>query len=81
MFELGDSSVEEHEYTVNVLNECLAENVVLVGSFFNQTNHDFSSFETTEEAKEFIREQNIRHATVLLKGSRGMKLESLTDVL
>ena len=81
MFELGDHAKEEHQHTIDVLNEILAENVVLVGSNFNATDHDFSSFETTEEAKAFIEEQNIENSTVLLKGSRGMKLESLADVL
>lgn len=81
MFELGESSAEEHQNTVNVLNECLAENVILVGSIFNATNHDFSSFETTKEARAFLMEQNISSCTILLKGSRGMKLETLIDLL
>ena len=81
MFELGKFGAEEHQKTADYLEECQVENAILIGSNFNRTEHSYSSFNSTAEAREFIRDQNIVNGTILLKGSRGMKLETLLDIL
>jgi UDP-N-acetylmuramoyl-tripeptide--D-alanyl-D-alanine ligase len=83
MFELGDYTYEEHQRVVNTLENLAAKNVVLVGSNFMDTTTPgaYQKFETTAAAKKFLEKQDIRKSTVLLKGSRGMKLETLLSEL
>ena len=82
MFELGDYSMVEHQ---NILDEIINNdftNVVLVGKdFYNTTGHNFLKFKTTDEAASYFSSNIIKGANILIKGSRGMKLEKLVDVL
>lgn len=83
MFELGDYAFEEHQRVVNTLESNGAVNVVLVGEHFSDTTgpSNYHQFHSTAEAKEFLSTQGLEKSTILLKGSRGMKLESLVDIL
>jgi UDP-N-acetylmuramoyl-tripeptide--D-alanyl-D-alanine ligase len=83
MFELGDYAEEEHQYILNLLQSLDLKNVVLVGPYFYAQNNNnlYSAFQTTEEALSYFNNQKLKNATVLLKGSRGMKLEKLIEVL
>jgi UDP-N-acetylmuramoyl-tripeptide--D-alanyl-D-alanine ligase len=82
MFELGEYSVEEHQKIITLLKECRFENVILVGeAFFELDAGDFKKFKTTNECKQHLLNEKISEFTVLIKGSRGMKMEILKDVL
>jgi UDP-N-acetylmuramoyl-tripeptide--D-alanyl-D-alanine ligase len=83
MFELGKYSEEEHQLAIERLKAVNAEQVILVGEAFCKTNHPevYMCFKTTLEAKYYLEKQAIKNCTILLKGSRGMKLENLVDVL
>lgn len=82
MFELGNYSEKEHQTIIENLIELKLNNVILVGNEFCQLNQNkFNSFKTTNEAKLFLTQNKIINATVLIKGSRGMKMEQLIDVL
>ncbi len=82
MFELGEFSKEEHLKIAELLKEKKLTNVILVGEeFFKQTQNDFLKFKTTEECKDYLKKQGVTAATVLIKGSRGMKMETLQEVL
>ena len=83
MFELGSYSAEEHQLTVERLKTLEAKNVILAGEAFCKTNrpNSYNCFKTTAEANAFLKETELENCTILLKGSRGMKLESLVDVL
>ncbi len=83
MFELGNYAHEEHQNVVNALQNLHAEKVVLVGTEFANTQfpEKFKSFLLTSEAEEFLAKTNLSGCTILLKGSRGMKLESLVHIL
>lgn len=82
MFELGEYSAEEHKKIVQLLKENKLENVVLVGNeFFKTEEHSFNKFKTTEECKTYLKGISVSGNTVLIKGSRGMKMETLQDVL
>jgi UDP-N-acetylmuramoyl-tripeptide--D-alanyl-D-alanine ligase len=82
MFELGEESKKEH---LNIINHCLSSgvnHVYLVGSEFHAVNAtQFASFNTTNELALYIKKHPIKDAFVLIKGSRGMKLESLLEDL
>lgn len=82
MFELGEESKKEH---LNIINYCLSSgvnHVYLVGLEFHAVNAtQFASFKTTNELALHIKKHPIKDAFVLIKGSRGMKLESLLEDL
>lgn len=82
MLELGHDSRREHQQLVETIRKNNLENVVLIGPEFSATEHQgFRSFPTTEAAKEFVSKENLSDCLILLKGSRGMKLETLAELL
>jgi UDP-N-acetylmuramoyl-tripeptide--D-alanyl-D-alanine ligase len=83
MFELGDDSLKEHENIIRQIREAGFKNVLLIGRDFKQleqTGH-FLYFESTEQAALYLRDNPIENAYILLKGSRGMQLETLLKYL
>jgi UDP-N-acetylmuramoyl-tripeptide--D-alanyl-D-alanine ligase len=82
MFELGDYSADEHKKVIDLLKVNEFKNVVLVGeAFYKLSEKEFVNFRTTAECKEYLDGENISNSTVLIKGSRGMKMEILQEVL
>lgn len=82
MFELGEYSSAEHQAIINLLQEKNLNNVILVGKEFSSlTNNPFTTFETTNDCLSHIKNTKIENATVLIKGSRSMKMESLQEAL
>ena len=81
MFELGNASGEEHSKIVELLKNKGFECVFLVGKEFFKVRNGFAAFETTDEALEYLTKNPLKGKTVLLKGSRGMHLETLLTAL
>lgn len=84
MFELGDYSYEEHEKIVNELNNYHNIKCVLIGKAFyefKQKNLGFSFFEQIEEAMDYFKINKLVRNYILIKGSRGIKLEKLVEYL
>lgn len=82
MFELGEYSYIEHAQIVEFLKNLDLKNVLLVGEeFIKANNANFKSFKSTEETKNYLFQNKIINSTVLIKGSRGMRMESLKEVL
>jgi UDP-N-acetylmuramoyl-tripeptide--D-alanyl-D-alanine ligase len=84
MFELGNESVAEHKAVVKLVSELKFENVIFIGNDFfgaKELYKQFHFFNTTANAMNFIQDNKIINHTVLVKGSRGMKLESLLPLL
>lgn len=82
MFELGNYSEEEHQKLVELLTDYKFENVMLVGeAFFKLPDNKFTKFRTMDECKAYLQKNNVTGNTVLIKGSRGMKMEALQEVL
>lgn len=84
MFELGNESVAEHKAIVKLVSELKFENVIFIGNDFfgaKELYKQFHFFKTTANAMDFIQDNKIINHTVLVKGSRGMKLESLMPLL
>jgi UDP-N-acetylmuramoyl-tripeptide--D-alanyl-D-alanine ligase len=78
MFELGGESQEQHQKIVSLAASCNFEQTIFIGEhFYKCAGHDGQFFRTTAEAQKFIAEQDFKDALILLKGSRGMKLELL----
>lgn len=82
MFELGVHSREEHQKIVELLQEKQIPQALLVGESFSALNTaPYLSFKTTTECKNHVNAMQLVGYTILIKGSRGMKMEVLQDVL
>jgi UDP-N-acetylmuramoyl-tripeptide--D-alanyl-D-alanine ligase len=82
MFEMGDYAKPEHQRMVDLCNSLGLNNKLLVGEEFYQTNcEQTNKFITTAEAADFIKQQNYKNHAFFIKGSRGMKLETLVDFI
>ncbi len=82
MFELGEYSNEEHKKVISFLTENKLNEVILIGSEFIKANvPKYKTFSNTNECLNYLKEQKIKNKTILIKGSRGMKLEILKEAL
>lgn len=79
MFEMGAFASQEHQRMVDLCKTLAFETVWLVGEEFNRTNAaSFKKFMTTPDAIEYLKAHQPQNKAFFLKGSRGMKLETLT---
>jgi len=82
MFELGDESAGEHLTVLRKAAEIDALKIFIGKEFTkNDGTFDATFFQSTQQAAEYIEGLNLKNATILIKGSRGMKLESLVNLL
>ncbi|APD07675.1 UDP-N-acetylmuramoyl-tripeptide--D-alanyl-D-alanine ligase [Flavobacteriaceae bacterium UJ101] len=81
MFELGSHAVEEHQKIVDLALEKQFDQVIVVGEYFYETQKEVIRFRSTETLIEYLKENNEVNEKILIKGSRGMKLETIVDFL
>lgn len=82
MFEMGSYAAEEHRNMIALANTLGLEQVIFVGSeFCRQAGASDVSFPTTEAAALFLKTQGLKGKHIFLKGSRGMKLETLAEAV
>lgn len=79
MKEMGAESVSEHQQLVTLLQQVGAQNVILCGTEFSDTQHNYTWFATSVEVKDYLAKYPIHNATILIKGSRGSKMEVVLD--
>ncbi len=81
MKEMGADTDFEHQALVNLATQLGFENVLLVGNEFQSIQHHFHWFENSEKAADFVKNNRPQHAVILVKGSRGSKMERILEVL
>jgi UDP-N-acetylmuramoyl-tripeptide--D-alanyl-D-alanine ligase len=85
MLELGDDSLAEHRRITEIVKKqglWKAGKVILIGNIFSRLKDDAAvCFPSKSEAVEYIAKQNINSHLILLKGSRGIGLETLLKEL
>ena len=84
MLEMGKYSQDEHFSILKLLEHCAFESVFLVGKEFLNANHSsfsYTFFESTEKLTLHLKEKPLINKTILIKGSRGIKLESILEYL
>jgi len=82
MLELGDDSLAEHKAIAKLIEESGFEKAILVGSDFMQVAQSkFTCFGNSEEARDWLLTQKIENYTILVKGSRGIKVEKVLEAL
>ena len=82
MLELGDTAIEEHQKIIDLLKNVDAD-AYLIGPIYKSCNkaEKMHFFSETEEAKRYLVDHPLKNKSILIKGSRGLKLEILVDVL
>lgn len=84
MRELGPESPAEHTEIRRLISKLGFSDVVLVGPEFSAKENEqkpFTTFTNVDEAKAALRENMPSGKTILIKGSRGIQLEKLLEVL
>lgn len=83
MLELGDKSEEEHAKLLTAVQPLKPEKVLLVGNTFQKVSagFDFKSFPNLGKLRDYLKAEPIKGTLILIKGSRGMALEKIYDLL
>lgn len=84
MFELGLSSASEHQRVVDFLREKVpGAKVILVGKNFHATSGDdyYLRMDDAKEVKSWLEKDHPEYSLILIKGSRGMKMEECAALI
>jgi len=84
MFELGTQTASAHQEILNLVVETNVEDILVVGKYFFKTQTQdprVQFFSTLEEIKNFLIQNPFDKSDILIKGSRGMTLETLLKQL
>ncbi len=81
MRELGDVSAEEHQKVVDFLQEHGIDNVWLVGSEFDKTKCAYRKFHDVAAVKAELMDNPVEGRYILIKGSNGIRLFELPEML
>lgn len=84
MFELGDAAPEEHTAILKMALMSDAERIITAGQHFYNAAKDFENIQAFPDVatlRNQLINEPVHGCLVLIKGSRGMKLETITDLL
>ncbi len=81
MLELGAQSEVEHQNIIELLQQNKFHNVLLVGKEFSKTMSQFHCFSDVTELIKHLEKQPVKNNFILIKGSRGIKLEKVISKL
>lgn len=83
MLEMGEKAAEEHTRVFNQLISSGFEKAILVGPVFRKIarNTEVLSFPDVTRLADYLRCEPIKGKTILIKGSRGIGLEKIYDLL
>ena len=82
MFELGTQTASAHQEILNLVVGTNVEDILVVGKYFFKTQTQdprVQYFSTLEEIKNFLIQNPFDKSDILIKGSRGMTLETLLE--
>ncbi|MBS1773302.1 MAG: UDP-N-acetylmuramoyl-tripeptide--D-alanyl-D-alanine ligase [Bacteroidetes bacterium] len=81
MKEMGTEEANEHHALVQLVEQYKWDNVILVGKEFAGIKHAYMHFETSADAAAYVKAHQPQAASILIKGSRGSKMEVLLDAI
>lgn len=81
MLELGSYSHDEHNRIARLIKSLGFSMVIFIGKGFETESEGYLFFVDSEGCAKFLKEKPIEDAIVLLKGSRGVKLEKIMTEL
>lgn len=79
MKEMGAESAAEHQALVDLVEQLGFSNVILTGPEFAATRHPYRWFASSEEVRDYLLQHPVTEATILIKGSRGSKMETTLE--
>lgn len=81
MMELGEDAIKEHQHIIEQIKQMHFSQVILVGGDFEHTVHPYRFFKHVDDACIWLKNHMPSNSTILIKGSRSMKMEKLLEVL
>ena len=84
MFELGNEAKKEHQDLVDFITQLNIDNIILIGENFHKTkslSKKIKQFISFDELKSDFKKIEIKNANLLIKGSRGMALERILELI
>ncbi len=83
MFELGENSEKEHMKLVKYVKDKSFSRIILIGKFFSAVNQTLQipAFIDVDSFVKWLDKNPIKSSYILIKGSRGMKLEKVIEYL
>ena len=81
MKEMGAAEANEHADLIKLIDEYKWKDVVLVGKEFKGIQGAYRWFETSSDAALEIGKEELKNASILIKGSRGSRMEVLLEAL
>lgn len=81
MKEMGPAEEQEHKDLVALVDEYRWKDVILVGKEFDGLAGGYTHFHTSAEATEYILKNKPVNASILIKGSRGSRMEVMVEAL
>lgn len=81
MLEVGEDSITEHQQIIKLCQQLCLEEVVLVGNIFGSCEYgNYLHFNNSNEAAFWYKSAQIKNHFILIKGSRGTRLEKILQV-
>ena len=83
MRELGEASEKEHKAIIDLLINSGFKEAFLVGPCFSQYNDrpQYLTFPDVEALVSYLETHPVEHRTILVKGSRGIRLEKALPLI
>ena len=81
MFELGESAAMEHQGIADYVHELGLNDGYLIGENFYRTKSDLHQMNSFEALSDHLNDHPLNKGVLLVKGSRGMALERILDLL
>ena len=83
MLELGEKSEEEHIKLLKELQSYKIDKAFLVGPVFQRASSEsgYKSFFDVNKLIDYLKKESVQGFTILVKGSRGIRLEKIYDLL
>lgn len=81
MKEMGEAESYEHRELVRLIGEHQWQEVILVGKEFAGIEHNFKWFEDSAAAAAYVADNKPQNSSILIKGSRGSRMERLLEAM
>ncbi len=81
MKEMGDDEQKEHAELVSLVSDHEWAHVILVGKEFADVSDNYMRFDTSSDAATYIKVHMPTNSTILIKGSRGSRMEVMLEAL